>query len=189
MMRPNLFTFTIRPGLFALCALSLAGCISSSGPVLTDSKPLFGPKLRLQLYSLNKGFAGEPELAIFTWDGKLYTNAGTGMKDVRAFSVHPFEGDNYIVQDVPTKEPQVNEYGLMRRLADGVYLVRVVDEDDADAATRAANCGHAQGAACRVATSAQLFALARATAAKHYEDGGLVIRIEEPLPPEQPARP
>jgi hypothetical protein len=172
--------FVVRVAVAALCALSVTGCIDSSGPVLTDSQPLFGPTLRLQLYTLRKGLASEPEQATFTWNGKLYAYASGGMREISAFSVHPFEGGNYIVQDVPTNRPNSNEYGLMRKLADGVYLVRAVDEDDADEATRATHCGHADQAACRVKNPEQIFAFARATAAKRHDDGGLVIRLDQP---------
>ncbi len=165
--------------LVALAAFSLAGCIDSAGAILTDSQPLLGQKLRLQLYTLSKGLASEPEQAVYSWNGKLYVHAGGGLEDVSAFSVHAFEGD-YIVQDVPTAHPQISEYALVRKLADGVYLVRAIDEDDADEKTRAAYCGHADKAACRIKTREQLFAFARATAAKHYQDGGLAIRLDEP---------
>ena len=38
----------------------LSGCIDSADPILADSQPLFGPHLKLQLYSLRKGYAHEP---------------------------------------------------------------------------------------------------------------------------------
>lgn len=164
----------------ALCALSLSACVDSSGPILTGSQPILGPKLQLQLYSLRKGYADDPEKATYTWDGKLYVHAGGGMKDVSAFSVHAFEGGDFIVQDVPAKRPQMSEYGLVRQLADGVYLVRAIDEDDADEATRAAHCGKvdkADPSPCRIKTREQLFAFARATAARRHADGGLAIRL------------
>ena len=130
--------------------------------------------------------ASEPEQASFAWDGKLYVHASGGMTEFSAFSVHAFENGDFIVQDVPTKRPHINEYGLMRQLADGVYLVRAIDEDDADAATRAAHCGKgdkADPASCRIKTREALFAFARATAAKRYDDGGLVIRLEDDAKP------
>jgi hypothetical protein len=172
----------MRAVVAASCVFSLSACVDSSGPILSDSKPTLGSKLRLQLYSLHKGIASEPEQATFTWDGKLYVHAGGGMNEFSAFSVHAFENGDFIVQDVPVKRPHINEYGLMRKLADGVYLVRAIDEDDADAATRTAHCGKgnkADPASCRISTREQLFAFARATAAKRYDDGGLVIRLDD----------
>ena len=67
----------------------------------------------------------------------------------------------------------------MHRLVDGVYLVTPVDEDDADPATRAANCRGGGKLSCHVETQAQLFALARASAAKRKDGGGLVIRLPD----------
>jgi hypothetical protein len=164
----------------------LAGCIDSSGPILAESQPVFGPRLKLQLYSMRKGYANDPEQATFAWNGKLYAHAGGGLRDVSAFSVHPFEGGDYIIQSVPVRRPQMAEYALMRPLSDGVYHVVVIDEADADEATRAASCGKGDTkdpSPCRITTRDQLFAFARATAARHKQDGGLAIRL-----PTTPAR-
>ena len=136
----------------------------------------------MQLYTLHRGVASEPEQATFTWDGKLYVHAGGGMSDIKAFSAHPLGDDTFILQDVPVKRPHINEYALMRRLTDGVYLVRVIDEDDADKATRAAYCGKGDKtdpSSCRIKTRKALVAFARATARKRPNDGGLVIRLED----------
>jgi hypothetical protein len=66
---------------------------------------------------------------------------------------------------------------------DGVYYVVVIDEDDADEATRNANCAKAGDYACRVATREQLFTFARATAARKKTDGGLAIRLVDEKAP------
>lgn len=58
---------TVRAAAAALWGLSLCGCIDSSGPILTDARPLFGQQLQLQFYTLRKGFADEPEQALFKW--------------------------------------------------------------------------------------------------------------------------
>lgn len=163
----------------AFCALSLSGCIDSSGPILSDSQDVFGPRLKLQFYSLRKGFAHEPALANFKWNGALYAHAGGGMRDVSAFSVHPFEAGDYIIQSVPAKRARVSEFALMHKLAEGVYQVIAIDEADADEATRTAFCKRVDKAACRIETREQLFAFARATAAQRKDDGGLVIRLPD----------
>jgi hypothetical protein len=64
-------------------------------------------------------------------------------------------------------------------LVPGVYQVVPIDENDADDATRAANCARRSGSSCRVETREQLFALARATAAHRSDNGGLVIRLPD----------
>ena len=170
-----------RAAIAALSTLSLSGCIDSASPILTDSQQLFGPRATFQLYGLRKGFAVEPEQVTFSWDGARYVRKSGGLKDVRAFSVHQFEAGDYIVQSAPAKMPDMTEYAVMRRLTDGVYQVVVIDEDDADEPTRAAQCG--KGAkndrSCRIKTRDQLFAFARATAARKRNDGGLAIRLSD----------
>jgi hypothetical protein len=180
-------SFLVRAAFAALCSLALSGCIDSSGPILTNPQPALGPRLNLQLYSLREGHAHDPERASFTWDGKLYVRSGGGMKDVSSFTVHPFEAGDYIIQSSQLRHSQIAEYALMRKLAEGVYQVIAIDEDDADAATRAAECKHPGGAACRIETREQLFTFARATAAKRKTDGGLAIRLEvTPHPQHRP---
>ncbi len=172
----------LRTGLAALWALALCGCIDSAGPILSSSQDIFGPKLRVQLYTLRDGRAREPTQAEFRWNGALYENAGGGMGDIAAFSVHPFEGGDYIIQEVPHKRPRISEYAVLHKLADGVYLVWAIDEMDADEPTRAAFCGKGEPkdpAACRITTRDQLFAFARATAARNRADGGLALRLPD----------
>jgi hypothetical protein len=169
----------VRAAIAALCAGFLAGCVDSVGPILADSQPVLGARLKLQFYSMRKGYAEDPEQASFAWNGKLYAHTGGGMTDVRGFSVHPFEGGTYIIQEVPVKRPQLAEYALMRPLTDGVYRLIVIDEADADAAARTAYCAKLPGVACRIATREALFAFARSTAARHKGDGGLAIRLAE----------
>ena len=174
--------FLARAALAALCGLTLSGCIDSSGPILADAQPVLASKLNLQLYSLRDGHAFDPERARFTWNGKLYVRSGDGMKDVASFSVHPFEAGDFIIQSSQARHPDIAEYALMRRLAEGVYQVVAIDEDDADEPTRAAQCKHPGGAACRIETCEQLFTFARATAAKKKTNGGLAIRLDDAPP-------
>jgi hypothetical protein len=169
----------VRAAIAAICTGLLAGCVDSVGPILADSQPVLGTKLKLQFYSMRKGYATDPEQASFAWNGKLYARTGGGMTDVRGFSVHPFEGGSYIIQEVPVKRPQMIEYALMRPFADGVYHMIVIDEADADAATRAAHCAKLPDAACRIASRDALFIFARATAARRQAGGGIAIRLAE----------
>jgi hypothetical protein len=182
--------FIVRAALVALCALSLAGCIDSSDPILSDSQPVLGPKLNLQLYVLRKGYAREPQRVDFNWNGALYAHDGGGMKEVSAISIHPFEAGDYIIQIVPAKRARITEFALLHKLAEGVYQVIGIDEADADEPTRAAYCGKGDKtdpASCRIETRDQLFAFARATAARQRDDGGLAIRL--PDGSEKPERP
>jgi hypothetical protein len=172
----------VRLTFAALCALCLAGCIDSADPILTDSQAVFGPKLKLQFFTLREGHARDPEQATYKWDGALYTHAGGGMRDVSAFSINPFENGDYIIEEVPLRHPRITEYALLHPLADGVYQVLPIDEMDADEPTRAAYCDKgtkADPSACRIESRAQLIAFARATAALHKQAGGLVLRLPE----------
>ncbi len=183
-------SLAIRAAIAALCALTLTGCIDSADPILTDAQPVFGQRLKLQFFTLRKGFAHDPEQATFNWNGALYAHASGGMRDVSAFSVHPFEAGDYIIQDVPARHPRISEYALLHKIADGVYQVLPIDEADADEATRTAHCGKGSktdASPCRIATRDQLFDFARATAARQKPDGGLVIRL--PDGSEKPKRP
>ena len=102
------------------------------------------------------------------------------MGEVSAFSVNPFENGDSIVQEVPRKRPRITEYALLHKIADGVYQVLAIDENDADAPTRAAYCGKGDAkdpSPCRITTREQLFAFARATAARRKQDGGLAILL------------
>lgn len=168
----------IRASIAALCALPLAACIDSDKPILTDAKPLLGSNLRLQFYGLHKGYAEDPEQANYVWNDTQYAHTAGGMTDTAAFTVHPFEAGNYIIQGVSADPKGKINYALMRELVSGVYLVTAIDEHDADEAVRAANCRTINDYTCRVETRAQLFTLARATAAQRKNDGGLVIRLQ-----------
>jgi hypothetical protein len=187
--------FIVRAAIAALCAFSLSGCIDSSSPILSDSQAVFGPRLKLQLYSLRKGYADDPIQVNFNWNGALYTQAGGSLREVSAFSIHPFEAGDYIIQEVPAKRARITEFALLHKLAEGVYQVVAIDEADADEPTRAAYCGkgdNADPSSCRIETRDQLLAFARATAARRKDDGGLVIRLpdgsERPLRRGSPPR-
>jgi hypothetical protein len=175
--------FILRAAVAGLCAISLSACIDSAGPILPDSQPVLGPRLNLQLYSVRDGYARDPERASFSWNGKLYAHRSGSLRDVRGFTVHPFEGNDFIVQSLPARHPEHVEYALMRKLAEGVYQVIAIDEADADEATRTASCKHPGGVACRIETREQLSAFARATAARHNTDGGLAIRLPDDARP------
>ena len=170
-----------------LAFFALSGCIDSSDPILSDAQPVFGPKLNLQFYALSKDVATDPAHETFAWNGALYVRSG-GAREVDAFAVFAFEAGDYIIQSVPSKDPHKTEYALLHKLAEGVYLARVIDEDDADEQTRAALCTKSDKYSCRIQTRDQLFAFARATAARQHQSGGLVVRLPDEREKRAPAR-
>src|SRR6187200_2836585 len=162
-----------------LCALLLSGCVDSSGPLLSDARPVLGEQLRLQFYSLRKGVADEPEQATYKWDRGAYQRTDGGMTDIGSFSVHPLARDLFVVQSASAKRPGMFEYAIARRLVDGVYQVIAVDEADAGQVTRARFCKRASDSSCRIEKRNQLYAFARATAERRRGQGGLVLRLAD----------
>ncbi len=184
---PAALVKSIAAGALVMIASLLAGCINSSAPILTEAKPLLGERLHLQLYSLRAGSAVDPEQVTYVWNGTHYART-RGSRNMNDFTVHAFEGGDLIVQTVPSGRVRSTEYALLHPLMDGVYYVVVIDEDDADEATRNANCAKAGDYACRVTTREQLFAFARATAARKKTDGGLAIRLADEKAPQKRRR-
>jgi hypothetical protein len=154
----------------------LTGCISSNEPILTDGQPLLGKEPHIRFYVLRDGTAREPSAETFRWQDGRYVPVGRSAKDIGPFTLHAFAGSDLIVQSVRTGKPV--EYGIARKLADGVYLLFAVDEGDADEATQNKFCDKPPGTACRVNSREAVLALARATAAKLHAGGGLALLME-----------
>jgi hypothetical protein len=172
-------SFLIRTTLVAFCGVALSGCIDSAEPILVDAKPVLGEKFSTQLYSLRNARAEDPVLEQFVWDGKRY--ASTSAKPtIEPFTAFSFGSGDFILQSVSSKPPPKVEYALLHKLVDGVFLGRVIDEQDTDERTRAKLCTMTGKYTCRIQTRDQLFALARATAAKQHQSGGLMIMLTDP---------
>ena len=154
--------------------LGLSACVESEAPLLDDGKPLLGERIRLRIYSMRDGLAHEPQAATFRWKDGRYVPVGR-FKDIEPFTLHAFEGADLIAQS-HSKHKKM-EYGLVRKLAGGVFLVIPIDEDDADEATRAKFCRKDAAASCRIESRDALLALARATGAKPHDRGGLAILV------------
>ena len=132
-------------------ALALSGCISSTAPILTDAKPELGERGVIHVFTLADGAAHDPGLVSFQWSGSRYLVRGKslGFSD---FTAHAYEGRDWILQGTTQRAPVRIEYGLARRLAEGVYLLVPINEDDADEASRQKFCTRTQDASCRVAS-------------------------------------
>jgi hypothetical protein len=161
----------------ALASLALlTGCISSNAPILADGQPLLGKEPHVQYYVLRDGTVREPSVETFRWRDGRYVPVGGNAKDIGPFTLHAFEGSDLIVQSIRAGKPV--EYGIARKLADGVYLLAAVDESDADAATQNKFCEKAATVACRVTSPEAVQAFARASAAKPHAGGGLALLME-----------
>jgi len=161
-------------GVAAAALLALGGCISSTAPVLTDAKPVLGERGQIHLYTLTDGVAHDPVVISYQWNGSRYLVRGRSF-GISDFTLHPYEGRDLVIQSTAQRAPHTIEYGLARRLADATYLLMPLDENDADTSTRERLCTKTQDASCRVATTEQIFAFARATADKPLEGGALAV--------------
>ncbi len=111
-------------------AIALTGCISSTGPVLSDAKPVLGERGLIHAYTLSQGAAHDPEVVSFQWSGSRYLVRGKSI-GYSEFTAHPYEGRDWIVQGTTQRAPHRIEYGLARKLAEGVYQLVAIDENDA----------------------------------------------------------
>ncbi len=159
-----------------LTSLTLTGCISSPGPILTDANAILGEGGEIHFFSATGESGRTHSVITFQWNGSRYLVRNRAA-DISDFTVHPFEGRDLIVQSTAGRAPRPTEYALARRLAEGVYLLMPISEDDADDSTRDRFCTKTQDASCRIATPEQLFVLARATASKDEETGGIAVIV------------
>src|SRR5215471_2599957 len=176
----KLWVIGTRIGSALSFSLALGGCISSTSPILSDSKPVLGERGVIHTFTLSGGAAHEPGIVAFQWSGSRYVLTGKSI-GFSEFSAHAYEGRDWIMQGTAQRPPRGIEYGLARKLADGVYLLLPINEEDADAAAREKFCTKTQGASCRIATPEQLFVFARASADKPPEGGGLAVVVPRPL--------
>ncbi len=170
--------FRLAPQILAVASLAfLAGCIDSAEPLLGDARPLLGERLDLQLYAMRENVVYDPATANFIWQNGRYARTGGTDTSLHDFTLHPFRGSDLIAQEIHAGAP-VN-YAILRKLAEGTYLVFVIDEADADKATRKKFCGKRLVAGCTVTTRQAVLAFARASAAKRPSVGGLVLLLAE----------
>jgi hypothetical protein len=158
----------------ALAAATLAGCISSTAPVLSDAGAILGERGQMHLFSAGSGGQRDHKVVSFQWSGSRYMLSGNAI-GITDFTAHAFEGRDVIVQSTASRAPRPTEYAIARKIADGIYLVLPINEEDADDATRERFCTKTLDASCRIATPEQLFVFAHATAAKEQEGGSIAV--------------
>jgi hypothetical protein len=156
--------------------LALAGCISATAPILTDAQAILGDQIEVHLFSGPKGARSPHTVVTYQWNGSRYLPRDPS-QDFGEFTIHPYEGRDLIVQISAARVPRLTEFALARRLAERVYLLSAISEEDADEAARERFCTKTQDAACRISTPEQLFVFARATAAKDEESGGIAVIV------------
>ena len=177
-------TISPKPTLAAmLAAVLLGGCVNSTVPLITDAQPVFGPDVKMHVYSIGDQRANGPGLAAFHWDGHEYRDVNKSVLEIAAFAAVPLAHDDLLIQSRSAKpDAKTLDYAIARRIATGVDMVAHIDEADADAATRATFCDKAMTEVCRVAAREGLMAIARAAAAKPGTSGFLAVLVGEDKP-------
>jgi hypothetical protein len=162
------------PFLAPLLALALTGCISASGEILGDAKAILGDRIQVHAFTSSKDGKRDYTTGIFEWSGSRYVRRSGDFTD---FTIHPYEGRDLIIQSPTSRGSTTINFGLARRIAEGVYLILPIQDEDADEPTRARFCTKTQGADCRISTPEQLFVFARASAARDEDIGGVVVVV------------
>ncbi len=168
-----------RSGLVAatvgLISLATTACVNSTEPILGDARAILGAGGQWHIYETKEGAARSHRTHHFQWDGRRY--AVRGHPEIRDFTVHAYEGRDLIVQVRTTRTPRPYRYAVARKLAEGVYQVTPIEEDDAEESARGRFCIKTRDEPCRIETPEQLFVFARATAGKDQEGGTIAVLV------------
>src|SRR5262245_47349712 len=81
----------------AATAVNLAGCVSSTAPILSDANALLGERGQLHLFGGARGGSREHRLRTFQWSGSRYIISGRS-REFSDFTVHAYEGRDLIAQ-------------------------------------------------------------------------------------------
>jgi hypothetical protein len=173
----------------ALClALATGACVSSTEPILSDARAILGERGQLHIFSAPKDGARTVVRYDFQWRRDRYVTTSGRRTQPIEFSAHPFESRDLVVQwkSAQAWSPKQKQQGLrpvtyflLRKVAEGAFLMLPVTEDNVDEATRKRFCVKSPETTCRISTPEQLFAFARAAAEKEDPDAGIVV-IEAP---------
>jgi hypothetical protein len=166
----------------AVLGLTVSGCISSTEPVLTGANAILGDRGRMEVFSAPTKGSRDILRLDFEWRRDRYVT-GAGRPGAIEFTAHPFEGRDIIVQwkNAAVWSPKTKSalrpvtYHLLRKVADGAYLLFPLTEDDVDETTRARFCVKSPETACRISTPEQLFVFAKAAAEKDESNPGIVV--------------
>ena len=169
-----------RIGLAAVttATLSLSACVESQIPLISDARPLIGQQFEVHLYeNFVDGKANDFHASVYRWKDGQYVRASGLARDAKSFVAQLLAANDFLLQSTDENGKRF-DYWIGRKLADGVYLIFPLDENDSDDATRNAVCGKdSPDRVCRIKTHDQLVTLARATAAKPVREAALGILV------------
>ena len=165
------------PLLAPLLALGLAGCITATREILGDARAILGERIQVHAFTTPRNGRRDYTTGIFEWSGSRYVRRSGDFTD---FTIHPYEGRDLILQSPTSRGSTMINFGLARRIDEGVYLIIPIQDEDADEPTRTRFCTKTQGADCRISTPEQLFVFARATAARDEDNGAVAVVVAAP---------
>lgn len=161
--------------------LSLAACVESRAPIITDAEPLLGQQFGVHLYEeFVDNRAGDVHSSIYWWKEGQYVRAYGLARDARHFVAQPLQGNDFLIQSSDDRQDSYH-YWLGRKLSPGVYLIFALDEMTLDEPARRSVCGpDGLNGICRITTREQLVTLARATAANPPKAAALGVIVGKP---------
>jgi hypothetical protein len=155
-----------------LSMLALSACVDSAGPLLNDPEPILGQKLRVHMVPVGKEQTDpHGEIIAYAWNGARYEPVSTSKGTQVPFTVHYFGAQDYIVQGFPSPDTVVDTvtYSLVRKAAEGVYVMSPIEEKDLNDEARAKFCDPGIIYTCRISSAEALAQMARATARAQRE--------------------
>jgi hypothetical protein len=176
---PSRITHLAKFGACAIVTMLLAGCVESSKPLITNARPLIGERFEVHLYeNFVENKASYFHTAVYQWRDGQYLRASGLANDAKRFAAEPLAGSDFILQSTDDEGKRF-VFWIGRKLSDGVYLIFALNAEDADEATRTANCSKETTDLCRIATHEHLVAMARAAAAKPVRDAALAVLVSK----------
>ena len=100
--------------------------------------------------------------------------------DFTEFTIHPYEGRDLIIQSRASRGSAIIDFGLARRIAEGVYLIIPIQRGRRRRAHARALLHQDPGRLLPISTPEQLFVFARATAARDEDNGGIAVVVAAP---------
>lgn len=155
--------------LSAFVAFSVAACVHSEQPLLSDSEQLFGDSFQLNVFETVTDLASPVKTAAFRWSAGRYNF----VKGETVTQMAAAETPSIVVKQINRKEILVQvfngtiyQYYVARLLVPATYKLIPVDHGLNDLKARQGMCVNADPLLCVIRTRAQLDALLRASAGK-----------------------
>jgi hypothetical protein len=162
-----------------VAAMTLAACVQSQQPLITDAKPVLGQQFEVHLYeNFVNNKASDVHASFYQWKDGAYVRASGLARDAKRFVAQPLAANDFLLQSADDSTRLFN-YWIGRKLNPGVYLIFPLDEADASEAVRKSACSEGQPEGfCRITTHEQLVTLAKATAAKPVRNAALGVVLD-----------